>query len=119
MRSLLLVSAAVTLLAAPVHAQSGNAAARASGELVGGSVEVGSTAGSAGVAVVAGTAVLVTGSATFLTTGDERVLEESEALAEAILEAPFGSQPLVVDEEIVAPAPAPAPPPDVPYSPES
>lgn len=102
-----------SLLGSPTaHADSGNPAARASGELAGGSVEAGATLASAGVSVTAATVVAVGGSATAIVTGDPALMDETMDLSGRIAAAPFETgRPLTVDDEIIVPAGPPA----VPY----
>jgi hypothetical protein len=97
------------ILAAPASAQSSiPGSARASGEIIGASVEVSARLVASGVTVTAGTVVGITGTGAALVTGDPEVLEESWNLAGKIAEAPFADlQPLPIDDDVIIAAPAP------------
>lgn len=114
MRTLLVTLAAGAILAAapPAHAESGNPAARSSGEIVGGSVEAAATLGSAGIAVTAASVVAVSGSTAAIVTGNPDLANATLDFAGDIASAPFQTgKPLMVDETIVVPAGRPS----VPY----
>jgi hypothetical protein len=97
------------ILASPASAQTPiPGSARASGEIVGASVEVSARLVASGLTVTAGTVVGITGTGAALITGDPEVLEESWTLAGKIAEAPFADlHPLPVDDDVVIAAPAP------------
>ena len=88
------------------------ASAEASGEIVGGSVELTARLAATGVTVTTGTVVGVTGTAAAVLTGDEQVLEDSWQLAGKIAAAPMSDfGPLPVDDDVMIADPAP----DVPF----
>ena len=103
---------ALPLATPAVQAQSGNASARASGELIGGSVEVGATLASAGLTVTAASVVAVAGTGAAILTADPDLAAATLDLAGDIAAAPFtGRAPLEIDDAIIVPDAAP----DVPY----
>ena len=100
---------ALPLATPAVHAQS---SAQASGDLVGGSVEVGATLASAGLTVTAASVVAVAGTTAAIITADPDLADDTLELAGEIAAAPFtGNAPLEIDDAIIVPDAAP----DVPY----
>lgn len=112
------LTAAFLILTPTVLADSGgNPAARASGEVVGGSVEAGATLASAGVSVTAATVVLVAGSTAAVATGNGELADNTLDFAADIAASPFATgKPLDIDADIIIPAPAPALPYHTPAS---
>lgn len=106
----------VGLITAPaVSADSGNPAARASGDIAGSSVETAATLGSAGVTTTAASVVAITGSTAAIITANPELADTSLAVAAGIAAAPFDSAaPLPVDDAVILPDTAPA----VPYAPQ-
>lgn len=101
------------VMASPAQAQSSiPAAAEASGDVVGASVEVSARLAATGVTVTTGTVIGVTGTTAAVLTGDEDVFENSWELAGKIAAAPLSDLgPLPVDDDILVADPAP----DVPF----
>lgn len=108
-----LLLGSVLVMASPAQAQSSiPASAEASGEIVGGSVELTARLAATGVTVTTGTVIGVTGTAAAVLTGDEQVFEDSWELAGKVAAAPMSDfGPLPVDEDVIVADPAP----DVPF----
>ncbi|MFY0637882.1 hypothetical protein [Maricaulis maris] len=119
MRTLTLLTAlTLTLAQTPLAAaDSGNPAARASGESAGASVEATATLASAGITVTGASVVAVTGSTAGVLTGNPELVEHSLDFAAHMAAAPFGPEPLEVTDAIIVADEAPAVPfttPDTP-----
>ncbi len=108
-----LLLGSVLVMASPAQAQSSiPAAAEASGEIVGGSVELTARLAATGVTVTTGAVIGVTGTAAAVLTGDEHVFEDSWELAGKVAAAPMSDfGPLPVDDDVLVADHAP----DVPF----
>jgi len=117
MRTLILVSTLALAVVPAAIADSGNPAARASGESAGASVEATATLASAGITVTGASVVAVTGATAGILTGNPEMVENSIDFAGDMASAPFHSGPLAVTDAVIVADGAPDVPFDTPGAP--